>query len=61
MIKTITEIAYLEDVALVTINNIPNTVAYVSRILNDGGYDLPNGSLQKQNQLILHHPGRAHG
>ena len=34
MIKTITEIAYLEDVALVTINNIPNTVAYVSRILN---------------------------
>lgn len=34
MIKTITDIAYLEDVALITVNNIPNTVAYVSRILN---------------------------
>lgn len=34
MIKTITDIAYLENVALVTVNNIPNTVAYVSRILN---------------------------
>ncbi len=34
MIKTITEIGYLEDVALVTINHIPNTPAFLSDIMN---------------------------
>lgn len=35
MIKTITNIDYLEDVALVTINNIPNSPNNVSFILNE--------------------------
>lgn len=35
MIKTITQIEYLEDVALVTINNIPNKTENVSFILNE--------------------------
>ncbi len=35
MIKTITEISYLEDVALVTINNIPNTPQNLSAIMNE--------------------------
>ena len=35
MIKTITDIAYLEDVALVTINNIPNTPQCLATILNE--------------------------
>ena len=35
MIKTITNIDYLEDVALVTINNIPNNPKNVSFILNE--------------------------
>ena len=35
MIKTITKIDYLEDVALVTINNIPNNPKNVSFILNE--------------------------
>jgi len=35
MIKTITEIAYLEDVALVTVNNIPNTPQSLSAILTE--------------------------
>ena len=35
MIKTITQIDYLEDVALVTVNNIPNLTKNVSFILNE--------------------------
>lgn len=35
MIKTITSVSYLEDVALVTVNNIPNDVKNVSYILNE--------------------------
>ena len=35
MIKTITNIDYLEDVALVTVNNIPNSSKNVSFILNE--------------------------
>ena len=35
MIKTITEIGYLPDVALVTINNIPNTPQNLSKILGE--------------------------
>lgn len=35
MIKTITEIGYLEDQALVTVNNIPNTPQCLSAILNE--------------------------
>ncbi len=35
MIKTITTISYLEDVALVTVNNIPNSTKNVSFILNE--------------------------
>ncbi len=35
MIKTITDIAYLSDVALVTINNIPNTTENLSKILGE--------------------------
>ena len=35
MIKTITKIDYLEDVALVTVNNIPNNIKNVSEILNE--------------------------
>ncbi len=35
MIKTITQIDYLEDVALVTINNIPNRISNTSFILNE--------------------------
>lgn len=35
MIKTITQIDYLEDVALVTINNIPNLTKNVSFILSE--------------------------
>ena len=35
MIKTITEIGYLSDVALVTINNIPNTPQNHAAILNE--------------------------
>lgn len=35
MIKTITNIDYLEDVALVTVNNIPNNSKNVSFILNE--------------------------
>ena len=35
MIKTITQIDYLEDVALVTVNNIPNSTKNVSFILNE--------------------------
>ncbi len=35
MIKTITEIAYLPDVALVTINNIPNTTENLAKILGE--------------------------
>lgn len=35
MIKTITQIDYLEDVALVTINNIPNSTKNISFILNE--------------------------
>ncbi len=35
MIKTITDIGYLNDVALVTINNIPNTPQNHSAILNE--------------------------
>ncbi len=35
MIKTITEIAYLEDVALVTVNNIPNTPQSLAAILKE--------------------------
>ncbi len=35
MIKTITTVSYLEDVALVTVNNIPNSTKNVSLILNE--------------------------
>lgn len=35
MIKTITEISYLSDVALVTINNIPNTPQNMASILGE--------------------------
>ncbi len=35
MIKTITSVDYLEDVALVTVNNIPNSTKNVSYILNE--------------------------
>ena len=35
MIKTITEIGYLPDVALVTVNNIPNTPQNLSKIMNE--------------------------
>ena len=35
MIKTITTVSYLEDVALVTVNNIPNSTKNVSFILNE--------------------------
>lgn len=35
MIKTITTVNYLEDVALVTVNNIPNSTKNVSFILNE--------------------------
>ena len=35
MIKTITSVSYLEDVALVTINHIPNNTKYVSFLLNE--------------------------
>lgn len=35
MIKTITEVGYLPDVALVTINNIPNTPQNLAAILNE--------------------------
>lgn len=35
MIKTITSISYLEDVALVTINNIPNSTKNIAFILNE--------------------------
>ncbi len=35
MIKTITDIGYLNDVALVTINNIPNTPQNLSFIMNE--------------------------
>ena len=35
MIKTITSVSYLEDVALVTINHIPNNTKNVSFILNE--------------------------
>ena len=35
MIKTITDIGYLSDVALVTINNIPNTPQNLSKILGE--------------------------
>lgn len=35
MIKTITQIDYLEDVALVTVNNIPNLTKNVSFILSE--------------------------
>lgn len=35
MIKTITSIDYLSDVALVTVNNIPNSTKNVSFILNE--------------------------
>ena len=35
MIKTITDIGYLSDVALVTINNIPNTPQHLSKILGE--------------------------
>lgn len=35
MIKTITSIDYLEDVALVTVNNIPNSTKNISYILNE--------------------------
>ena len=35
MIKTITEVGYLSDVALVTINNIPNTPQNLAAILNE--------------------------
>ena len=35
MIKTITDIGYLEDVAMVTVNNIPNTPQCLSSILNE--------------------------
>lgn len=35
MIKTITSIDYLEDVALVTVNNIPNSTKNISFILNE--------------------------
>ncbi len=35
MIKTITQIDYLSDVALVTINNIPNTTENLAKILGE--------------------------
>ena len=35
MIKTITQIDYLENVALVTINNVPNSTKNISFILNE--------------------------
>lgn len=35
MIKTITEIGYLEDQALITVNNIPNTPQSLSAIMNE--------------------------
>lgn len=35
MIKTITQIDYLENVALVTVNNIPNSTKNISFILNE--------------------------
>lgn len=35
MIKTITSVSYLEDVALVTINHIPNNTKNVAFILNE--------------------------
>ena len=35
MIKTITEVGYLSDVALVTINNIPNTPQNLAAILTE--------------------------
>lgn len=35
MIKTVTEVAYLSDVAMVTINNIPNTTENLARILGE--------------------------
>lgn len=35
MIKTITQIDYLEDVALVTVNNIPNSTKNVAAILSE--------------------------
>ena len=35
MIKTITQIDYLEDIALVTVNNIPNLTKNVSFILSE--------------------------
>ncbi len=35
MIRTITEVQYLPNVALVTVNNIPNTPQNISAILNE--------------------------
>ena len=35
MIKTITDIGYLHDIALVTINNIPNTPQNLAKILGE--------------------------
>lgn len=35
MIKTITSVSYLEDVAIVTVNNIPNSTKNISFILNE--------------------------
>ncbi len=35
MIKTITSVDYLEDVALITVNNIPNSTKNISFILNE--------------------------
>ncbi len=35
MIKTITQIDYLEDVALVTVNNIPNSTKCIALILSE--------------------------
>ena len=35
MIKTITSVSYLEDVALVTVNHIPNSTRNIAFILNE--------------------------